>query len=1558
MTGLLCIFLLTIICRIDAATYTVDRVTGSSINVTYELNDFERRQAGPITLYFALTLTENTSCHGYVMHENMSRGDLQVLSRGWFGDRYLQWLSFTTGSEGSYPSATGSITIQTDRTVFSPTGRSIKDTNGILSLPLQPGLKKISTDEITPPAFHTGLRMSIEQEGIYHLTGEQLQEAGVPLSRIAPHSLRLFNRGKELPLRVQAQSSHDFESSDFISFYAHPLKGKNLHLNQYARAEVYWLVWELPGVALRVAEVSGARKRDNLFVIDTTDDKTLMNAREFPDTLHFEEDSDIRWLGSIYDVEQMSHNPQQYDTVDNWYWGFIGNRELTEYAIDVPGPSRNQNFTARLRVSFMGLSSNNSVSDDHRVEILLNDDQPGSSPQIASWDGQNSFIFESEPFPIQQLRNGRNRIIFRTPDRSFIDRSALNWIELEYMRNHEALDNTLFFRSSPQDTNGLFQFTLSGFDSPDISVWDITHGRFFTQLENRRNERTEKYDVVFQDSIIRPTRFVAVSHGKRLIPAGMVLDTIESDWNFHDVEYLMVTVDSLIPALAPLAELHEQRGLRTEIIAVEDIYNRFSHGIQDPAGIQKLIRHIFATQPRSTLKYLLLAGDATHDHYKKRENLTLVPTHLSRVPGWGPAADDGYFVTARGGDNFPDLAVGRFPARNVEDLQIMVEKTINYIRYPQRGYWRDNLLLAGGYEPDFTEFNDMVHSNVINQRFNIVRMDADPQSPYYRSQEIAASKMAGYINSGINFLNFAGHGGGNIWSDSRFFSYEDLPRLHNSQWGRGGRLPVIFSFTCLTGFFESVFYKSLGEEFVRNSYDGAIAFYGASAYTLKDIDLRFNRILLENLVHGSFKTLGDLIRHSELLALVMYQFQALPVIRQYNLLGEPALPIQVIEDTLNLSVDHDLLEHGDTLRISGSTLPVDSGMARICISAQGNIWEDKLISVENGRLRYSFPVKESATISDATIRVYAWNDSIEVVGWTQFSKDTIAIHETRISPSFPSLGDTVSVSCKIAAPDSLTEPQVVCLYTLDSRNSQEPDFDLYAPVRMERDSSDQWHNAAPIILENPPDALQPRMALYVKFRILGAAGETEVIPFPLRSQPDLTFTLMSGTKLIWENDSLRVRYEVLNQGNATAPPFELSVFRSDSIRHSIAHMQTADSLAPGSTVQLTVPIPDTTGIFTFSAHLNETAEFSESNHANNTISFTDTIILADVRLPSDTLFSPGRGYAIVGRDTLSQSYRLFLLSHSLPATPLSTPSQWLHIGEDGKRALRICSRPSLAPSDSLSWHVRAAVTGDSQQSTDDRIASGVLFYLDTLSHTWSGKYRLDISDDWMRSAPTHLTGPFAYGSTNDSTPPQIQALIGGREMETVDYTPRNKPFTFIINDPSGIDKQSIILLQNKDTLETDYWNLAADENNQTSITITAIPPVIQTIDSLTVIARDLAGNRAEQTFAYLPGEKLNIKFFSCHPNPFTGKKGKKVRFAFVLTDIAEDVSLSIFTIASKKIASFDLDPHRIGYQEIAWSGLTDNGYRIANGTYYAKLTARSGKRTVKKIIRIVKLEGF
>ena len=87
-------------------------------------------------------------------------------------------------------------------------------------------------------------------------------------------------------------------------------------------------------------------------------------------------------------IEELFDPPDADTSLDNWYWGFIGEEELTTYQITVPSPAASG--LARMQISFTGLSSLDSVKNDHQVRILLNN--PVGNNNVANWDGQRSFL--------------------------------------------------------------------------------------------------------------------------------------------------------------------------------------------------------------------------------------------------------------------------------------------------------------------------------------------------------------------------------------------------------------------------------------------------------------------------------------------------------------------------------------------------------------------------------------------------------------------------------------------------------------------------------------------------------------------------------------------------------------------------------------------------------------------------------------------------------------------------------------------------------------------------------------------------------------------------------------------------------------------------------------------------------------------------------------------------------------------------------------------------------------------------------------------------------------
>ena len=217
---------------------------------------------------------------------------------------------------------------------------------------------------------------------------------------------------------------------------------------------------------------------------------------------------------------------------------------------------------------------------------------------------------------------------------------------------------------------------------------------------------------------------------------------------------------------------------------------------------------------------------------------------------------------------------------------------------------------------------------------------------------------------------------------------------------------------------------------------------------------------------------------------------------------------------------------------------------------------------------------------------------------------------------------------------------------------------------------------------------------------------------------------------------------------------------------------------------------------------------------------------------------------------------------------------------------------------------------------------------------------------------------------SDNQPPSIRVSVNGRDLNFLDYAAKGKPFNLFLSDASGIVPSTVKVLIDRKNLDTALVSRIPVQADMREVSCTAYPKKETNVDSLTVIAEDFAGNPAAATFAYMPGEDLTIKSFSCHPNPFTakqdnsGKTLQTIRFAFLITDIAQSASIVVYTIGSRAVWKWQRDDGIIGYQEVPWDGKTSQGYRIANGTYYAKLSVSNSSKKASTTIRIAKLEGY
>jgi len=136
-------------------------------------------------------------------------------------------------------------------------------------------------------------------------------------------------------------------------------------------------------------------------------------------------------------------------------------------------------------------------------------------------------------------------------------------------------------------------------------------------------------------------------------------------------------------------------------------------------------------------------------------------------------------------------------------------------------------------------------------------------------------------------------------------------------------------------------------------------------------------------------------------------------------------------------------------------------------------------------------------------------------------------------------------------------------------------------------------------------------------------------------------------------------------------------------------------------------------------------------------------------------------------------------------------------------------------------------------------------------------------------------------------------------------------------------------------------------------TLSFRPDLTEGTHSIYVRSYDINGNAGQsEIIQFQVSRELAIQFLGNHPNPFR----KETVFVYVLTDIARETSIKIYTTAGKLIRTLQSsDMSTADYHEVAWDGTDEWGNEVANGVYFFRL--RTAAEKVKEITgKIAKLQ--
>jgi len=766
-----------------------------------------------------------------------------------------------------------------------------------------------ATSAWTPP--DPSYKIMVEEDGIYELSWATLAAAGLPVDTLDPRTLRLFNAGLEVAIHVSGEGDGHFDEGEVVLFYGQGVD------TRYTATNVYWLTY---GAAM------GQRMAEKL---------SLMGGAplvSFSASVHLEDN--FLYISSL---------PMQAGA-NHWYGSRVqaagqDNPGWLDVAFTLEHVAT-EAFTPTLDVALAG-----NYEGIHHLRLYVN----GQEMHDDSWYGRTVYEASVE-FPHSHLAAGDNVIRVElandTPGQIF-DMVYIDWLRVGYQRTTVAEGDVLAFGG---DEVGTWQYSVRGFSSPDIQLFDITDpagvrritgamvvcptvllplvardgdmmgatdaagttAMAITIAKERAVTAGGRYTLRFGDSHEGGRRYLALTEAQRLAPLSIEQD-IPSQLQSpgEGADYIVITHTDFRDAVLPLAAHRAAQGLRAQVVDVQDVYDEFGYGLMSAEAIRDFLAYAYDRWPGAAPSYALLVGDGTYDfrHYLINSGPTYLPPYLEFVdPGLGEAAADNRFGCVVGDDFLPDLSVGRLPANTPAEAEVMVNKILGYETSPAAGDWNRNVLFVAddleGGGGNFYTLSDAIADGYADPPTNTVKFLPAPYVPQkiYLGQTcpdeepsvVCRQQILDTINTtGALLVNFIGHSTKFYWARERLMDYGALVGLTN-----GDKLFISLPMTCLEGYFHEaqIGVHSFGEANVRLAGGGAVASWSPSGLGVATGHDMLERGFYLALFHDGVRELGPATNQAKLYLLAnsppgRYR----DIVDTYLVLGDPALRVHLAE---------------------------------------------------------------------------------------------------------------------------------------------------------------------------------------------------------------------------------------------------------------------------------------------------------------------------------------------------------------------------------------------------------------------------------------------------------------------------------------------------------------------------------------------------------------------------------------------------------------------------------------------------------------------------------------
>ena len=1419
-------------------------------------------------------------------------------------------------------------------------------------------------------------KISVTKSGMYSITAQDLASAGANLEAIAPATLTLKNKGKQIPIFVRGEADKRFDPTDEIIFYGERQHGETSYIDPNSDENIYWLSWGAgPGI----------RMGTKTPLPNTSNTQTY---RRFLTRAHIEKDLQFRRLRNVNLTASQTYTEfsqgllQRQFTLtelpplpdDSWFWTQLSAPALKTFNFNLLGIS-NTALPTTVRVSLHGISNT-----PHLCTIWLNDKIEFGE---ARWTGETEYQIQNQDLPQSFLNQGKNAIRITNPGNpeAPIDIILLNWLQIDYWRDFKAEADVLPFAITPfRDETGAvnssFEVELKNFTTPDLEIYGIDGTRYVgvSALANEKAPGT--YRVFFRSTQIRPKdtsdptiQYIALTRSQFQKPKISVDAPSDLRSTHNAADYIIITHNHFIQDVQPLADFRAQQGLRTKVVDVQNIYDEFNYGILNPNSIREFLNYAYHNWQPPAPTYVFLVGDTNID-IKNKPNF--VPTIQVQIPGYGSSASDHQFVTFRGEDSFPDMLIGRMPANNRVDVRIFIERTINYETSSAAGSWHKRLLMLAGSDSRFHwQTTQLISHNQLSGKYETQRIYAPHTDERILTDDDTTLTPIGRrvidgFNDGASIVNYIGHGGGGRWASSRMLDFADPEQnLTNIS-----QLPLVISMTCYTGSFDGN-KNSLAEELLRSENGGAIATIAATSIGLLDGDYYLNAEIFDVIFNKQTRNFGAILGQAKTQFLINAP-KFLDLAEVFTLFGDPAANLKIPSNTIQVIADISANQgrnasQGATLLSVSGTLPDRnfSGDAEITVvptteaaSSKNITLKPEIVSIVNGRVSAEIRVPADPDFDVGAVQIYAWNADQEALGHATYNILSRYANNVRLVPFPVALNQPAHLYVEVVDENAIDE--ITLFWSLDGRE--------FFTIPVVPHAGTTYRSQRPI----PGYPFEEIIDYYAEIKVKsGRTFQTELVTFDVGyDEIDIDLVVLDQT-LTWDTTPpFTLSVQIRNQENQTVQNVPVQFFVKTLSGNTdipntnisvaailtelqnatpIGNLQILPEILPGSQVVVSVPWQPPPGEYLVTVYVDPTSaelpqgSIIESRERNNWASkrFSGNRIILTPETLNQTIQSPDGIFRIaVPSGSVQTSTVLTYAEEALTITnqpditaanPTSVLAYQFDLEESGLQ-----TSPTLA------------VTASFQKEGD---GDAHIYRRDNDNGNWIRVGEATASGDTI-SAEVKLPGTFALLSHSDTRPPALALTFDHQGFVDGDYVSDTPTISAQIEDANGIDSrpEHIILTKNGENVPQDEYVIAASPTNNNLLLITYTPVLEPGEYRIRLQAQDANGNISDTDRTATVAGEFEIKNIANFPNPFV--PGSGTHFAYYLTETADEVSLKIYTITGRRILAIDTLDASVSFNEFHYDGYDRDGEPLANGVYLYKFTARKGDVRKQKVGKI------